>query len=500
MEGKQSNVTINSKPKYQDVWATILFAVFLAGYAVCAGVWIPTAIDVFNNSTKTSTVGGINNVNVGVTGADVAGIIFSCLGTGIVLSLVWFFLMLKFAGTMITISYITSAVVMMGLGAYFFYVKAIIPGIIWVIFGVLFLVSYWFIRHRIPFAKVVLKTVTRIVMKFPGTIFVAFVGLIISLAYNVIWILTLIGAGQWVQQKYTGSTAQTYAGLLGVFLLFELYWFSEVVRNTVHVSISGTFATYYFMGIQQPGSNQVSVPVKNVSLKSAGRAITTSFGSVCYGSLLIAIIATLRALANSARNQSADDGNILCCLIFACISCILAIFQDILQYLNKYAYSQVAIYGKDYCSAAKATWTLFKTRGFEALANDNLIGSVLFIGALTVGMVCASVGLLYVKLSNSIPQDTGHYVTVAIVALLLGSWMYLILTEVITSGVATTFVCLAEDPATLQRQQPELYAKVLDTWPDVQFGIQTTATPQYNPNQQQAPVTYAPVGQPGPRY
>jgi hypothetical protein len=76
-----------------------------------------------------------------------------------------------------------------------------------------------FIRHRIPFAKVVLKTVTRIVMKFPGTIFVAFVGLIISLAYNVIWILTLIGAGQWVQQKYTGSTAQTYAGLLGVFLL-----------------------------------------------------------------------------------------------------------------------------------------------------------------------------------------------------------------------------------------------------------------------------------------
>jgi hypothetical protein len=50
----------------------------------------------------------------------------------------------RFAGTMITISYITSAVVMMGLGAYFFYVKAIIPGIIWVIFGVLFLVSYWY--------------------------------------------------------------------------------------------------------------------------------------------------------------------------------------------------------------------------------------------------------------------------------------------------------------------------------------------------------------------
>ncbi|RUS12905.1 plasma-membrane choline transporter-domain-containing protein, partial [Endogone sp. FLAS-F59071] len=42
------------------------------------------------------------------------------------------------------------------------------------------------------------------------------------------------------------------------------------------------------------------------------------------------------------------------------------------EYFNYYAYTQVAIYGKDFCTAAKDTWTLIKDRGIEAIINDNL--------------------------------------------------------------------------------------------------------------------------------
>lgn len=61
---------------------------------------------------------------------------------------------------------------------------------------------------------------------------------------------------------------------------------------------------------------------------SMKRAMTTSFGSICFGSLIVAIIQALRALANAARSN--DDGN----AILVCIAeCILQCLASIVEYL-----------------------------------------------------------------------------------------------------------------------------------------------------------------------
>ena len=107
---------------------------------------------------------------------------------------------------------------------------------------------------------------------------------------------------------------------------------SQVIQNTVHVTASGVFATYYFYGTSTGG--QVTVPVENPTAKSAKRALTTSFGSICFGSLIIAIIRFLKQMATNARNDSARDGNVALA-IFACIfACILQCIGDILNYFN----------------------------------------------------------------------------------------------------------------------------------------------------------------------
>jgi hypothetical protein len=57
--------------------------------------------------------------------------------------------------------------------------------------------------------------------------------------------------------------------------------------------------------------------------------MTTSFGSICFGSLLVAIVQALKALAQEAQNNG-DAA------IFACIAqCILGCLQSILEYFNK---------------------------------------------------------------------------------------------------------------------------------------------------------------------
>jgi hypothetical protein len=40
---------------------------------------------------------------------------------------------------------------------------------------------------------------------------------------------------------------------------------------------------------------------------------------------------------------------------------------------RRYAYIEIALYGKPYIAAAKDTWRLFKDRGVDALINDSLV-------------------------------------------------------------------------------------------------------------------------------
>jgi hypothetical protein len=40
---------------------------------------------------------------------------------------------------------------------------------------------------------------------------------------------------------------------------------------------------------------------------------------------------------------------------------------------NRYAYIEIALYGKPYLVAAKDTWKLFVDRGIDALVNDQIV-------------------------------------------------------------------------------------------------------------------------------
>ena len=77
---------------------------------------------------------------------------------------------------------------------------------------------------------------------------------------------------------------------------------------------------------------------ENPTILSFKRSITTSFGSICLGSLLVAILETLRTLIRYARAQRDN-------IIAFCADCILGIIESLLRYFNLYAFTQVAIYG-----------------------------------------------------------------------------------------------------------------------------------------------------------
>lgn len=148
----------------------------------------------------------------------------------------------------------------------------------------------------------------------------------------------------------------------------SFYWFVQVARNVVHCIAAGAVGEWWF------GAHDV-----NTVQRAQTRALTTSLGSICLGSLLVAALNALHSLLLSVpRRKATGSAN-------ACLEFLVKLVTRNLQYFNKYAFCQVALYGKDFRTAGTDTMRLFRDRGWSALINDTLVSSVLSVGCLVVG-------------------------------------------------------------------------------------------------------------------
>jgi len=398
----------------------VLFALFIIGtarYRIAKNNFDQTIIDLNND--------------------QLIQVIFICLMTaalGIVLSITYLSLARRFPRQLIigtTVIYL----IFLGLfGIYIIAAGSIAGGVVIIALDVIFAYFFYSWRSRIPFATIMLETVTTVLQLYPASNYVAYFSLIFQLA-----VVIIIGWSVIVSELYSGTSV--FAVI--IFLLFSFYWITQVIKNVVHVTTSGSVATWYFMQ-----SNMPSDP----TIKSLKRAVTTSFGSICLGSLLIAVLQLIRSLINSGRNQR----NAFC---YCIVECLLGCIENLIRYFNIYAFSQVAIYGKSYCEAARDTWALFQSSGFAAIINDNLISNVLMVGCIINGVLCAFLGGI---VSYQIAPD--FVVICFIMGGLIGFAIAIVSIEVIHSGVATIFVCFVIDKEVLRNNNPELFHKLVQTY------------------------------------
>jgi len=237
-------------------------------------------------------------------------------------------------------------------------------------------------------------------------------------------------------------------------MLISFFWGQQVIQNISHTTTSGTVAAWWFM---HASSN------KQATLGAFKRATTTSLGSICFGSLLVAIVRALRSMANQSRDRNSGGGG----AALACVAeCILGCLESIILWINKWAFVYVGIYGMDFKTSGGSVWELFKRRGWTAIINDNLVDSVLSLGIVVCGLVTGGAGLLVVKTSMvelSIDSITAGAI-VGLAGLIFGMAMCSVVMSVIDSAVSTMFVCLAEDPGALQRTHPEVHHSLMQAW------------------------------------
>mmetsp|Transcript_9563 Transcript_9563/g.19460 ORF Transcript_9563/g.19460 Transcript_9563/m.19460 type:complete len:167 (+) Transcript_9563:2-502(+) len=116
----------------------------------------------------------------------------------------------------------------------------------------------------------------------------------------------------------------------GVVFLFLIsyFWVHQVIKNTVHTTVAGTVGTWWFTPSE--ASSCCSSAVRD----SFVRSITFSFGSICFGSLVVAIIQATKEIVRQMREQ--DDGLLLCCA-----ECLIGCLEYLAEYFNKFAFVYV---------------------------------------------------------------------------------------------------------------------------------------------------------------
>lgn len=220
----------------------------------------------------------------------------------------------------------------------------------------------YYVQNRIPFASSVLNVACASIQQHYSAIMIIVVLLcFLQLLWFILWAIaslagiTTIDDNSAVEQQ---SPAFTYPNKLVVFLLLlSLFWGLQLGYAILETTTSGVVACWWF----QPNQKH---PVRG----SLFRAMTYSFGSLCFGSLIVSTVMASRDLLRMLRRRSGrQSGNIVLSIFFAAVDYILSLVESAAQYFNKYAYCYVAAYGHDFMTSGHLVMKLFHKRYFHKL-------------------------------------------------------------------------------------------------------------------------------------
>jgi hypothetical protein len=342
------------KPKFHDVWAAVLFLINFA--VVCA-----TAVHVYLQSVADGSESSIaQKFHLGgITVSDIFLATLCTVAVPFIVGVTWLSVVILHAKTIIDSVLWFSVFSNAAVAVLFLFAG---QPIAFLLFALCAAVSLWYrfaVQNRVPFASCVLDIACSAIRPhYLSIMILACVLCVCQVAWCAIWAVASIegfsNIGSKQQSEDGSQTPQfQYPGRLIVFvLLLSLYWGLQVGFAIIETTVSGVVACWWF----QPARSHV---VRG----SLFRAMTYSFGSLCFGSLIVALIMAARGLLRMLRGKNNRRANnvILAC-VYAAVDYILQLIEAAIQYFNKYAFCYVAAYGNDFKSSGRSVMDLFQRR------------------------------------------------------------------------------------------------------------------------------------------
>jgi len=237
-------------------------------------------------------------------------------------------------------------------------------------------------------------------------------------------------------------------------LALMTYWGLQVIGNIALVASYGAFGDWYYNG-------------KASILAPLCRAFTVHFGSICFGSLVVAAIETIHDLLHAASKKGYIPSWVMCCIDRA-----LSGIQSTVEYVNKYGFVQVAVHDETFLSASHRAISFLKYKGLTALINDSIVYRLAQVGSLGGGLLSGVVPVLVMRCIHhedlyTVGLNGDQETTLAFSGFFLGTGVVYTLISPFPAMVDALLVCFAEHPEVLAKDHAEEYKALIEPWEGV---------------------------------
>jgi hypothetical protein len=359
----------------------------------------------------------------------------SIIALGIGLAMSWVLIVAQYAKKLIIWAISFTIIQLLVLAGINFAIGDIPAAAILLAYAVFKFFWYLFFRHSFLFAATILKLSVQAISGNISCILVA----MFLFTLKGIWCILVVGAYFHVRNSQYGQAL----------VVLSFFWSLEILTNMLAVTVSYIIAAWYYQDNEKKHSTTWS------TLKGLIIALTYSFGSICCGSLIVALLATARYFLRKAKQTKRK-------WLKALIYCFLSCMQIIVETFNRFAFVSVAAGGLNYYSSAKSTFTMLRKSGLAAITNDSIVYSVMNTGEMCGCLAVAGLAGILAHQQYHLPGDLIAFV------ICLGLWfgyeLMAMATVIIEISCATLFVCFAENPYQLAKSQPELHKQLIEAW------------------------------------
>jgi hypothetical protein len=164
-----------------------------------------------------------------------------------------------------------------------------------------------------------------------------------------------------------------------VFVFGTLWCNAFIQAMGIFVIASACCMWYYSHG---PGESP-NFPI----LSSYKMVFRYHFGSLAFGSLILAIVQFLQLAVEAFKKQAESSGanqSKAFEYIINCLRCCLACVERIVQFINKTAYIQIALRGKAFCESAKNGFEMAWSNPIRFAVVNGVGEIIMFLGKLMI--------------------------------------------------------------------------------------------------------------------
>mmetsp|Transcript_2688 Transcript_2688/g.6454 ORF Transcript_2688/g.6454 Transcript_2688/m.6454 type:complete len:723 (-) Transcript_2688:450-2618(-) len=302
-------------------------------------------------------------------------------------------------------------------------------------------------RNRIRVAIKILKEGSTTLQDVPALFLSPFITYAWLLAFLVLWMYATLLFMTMKEKVYDPSTGyykyqygndpdeDEYKFILA-YHIFALFWLSQFIIAAANFTISGTTTAWYFTSARDEAFFNRHPEQKahrdDGFFHAVKYTIRYHLGTIAFGSLVLAILDTVRLIVQYIKEKYNDSGvkSRLGTFILVCCQCCLWCLKQFLVYVNKNAYIVTNIHGYSFCHSMLVAFNNISHNLFLVTAVNSIAFLIIFLCKV---MVSLGTGLFVFMLISSDNEGQDGQTN-------FGSWFIILFSSFVGWMIATMFL------------------------------------------------------------